>query len=87
MSAAAALEQKLVKRLTEFKRIHGKTCANCNAMGPTQVCVDFHTYVCMTCSGIHRELQHKVKGISMSKWNDEEVLEKRTHAITFSPSF
>ena len=27
----------------------------------------------MTCSGLHRELQHKCKGISMSKWTAEEV--------------
>jgi len=29
--------------------------------------------VCMTCSGLHREFQHKCKGISMSKWTAEEV--------------
>lgn len=27
----------------------------------------------MTCSGLHREFQHKCKGISMSKWTAEEV--------------
>ena len=27
----------------------------------------------MTCSGVHREFQHKCKGISMSKWSPEEV--------------
>jgi len=27
----------------------------------------------MTCSGLHREFQHKCKGISMSKWTANEV--------------
>ena len=27
----------------------------------------------MTCSGLHREFQHKCKGISMSKWTPDEV--------------
>jgi hypothetical protein len=29
--------------------------------------------VCMGCSGLHREFQHKCKGISMSKWTADEV--------------
>jgi hypothetical protein len=37
------------------------------SQGPNCVVLDFHIYVCMTCSGIHREFQHKCKGISMSK--------------------
>ncbi|EKX46489.1 hypothetical protein GUITHDRAFT_70524, partial [Guillardia theta CCMP2712] len=37
------------------------------------VCMDFKTFVCMTCSGIHREFQHKCKGISLSNWTKEEV--------------
>ena len=27
----------------------------------------------MGCSGLHREFQHKCKGISMSKWTADEV--------------
>ena len=41
--------------------------------GPGQICLDYNTFVCMTCSGVHREFQHKCKGISMSKWTPEEV--------------
>ena len=41
--------------------------------GPGQVCLDYSTFVCMTCAGVHREFQHKCKGISMSKWTLEEV--------------
>lgn len=30
-------------------------------------------FVCSSCSGIHRELNHKVKGIGMSNFNDKEI--------------
>lgn len=51
-----------------------KQCANCGEMGPVYVCMDFHTFVCTECSGLHRELSHKVKSISMSNWNMDEFV-------------
>lgn len=110
-----AQQDKLIKKITVFKREHGKECANCKErvrikqnldatlrvalpfrgrgtstvslpavdercdagfvvlQGPMAVCLDFHTFVCTTCSGVHREFQHKCKGISMSKWSPEEA--------------
>eukprot|EP00929_Paragymnodinium_shiwhaense_P010079 TRINITY_DN114568_c0_g1_i1.p1 TRINITY_DN114568_c0_g1~~TRINITY_DN114568_c0_g1_i1.p1 ORF type:complete len:720 (-),score=133.37 TRINITY_DN114568_c0_g1_i1:191-2350(-) len=50
-----------------------KKCANCRDPGPTYICLDFLTFVCQTCSGIHREFGHKIKGISLSEWNFGEV--------------
>ena len=35
--------------------------------------LDFGTFVCNTCSGIHRELTHKVKGMGMSNFTDKDV--------------
>jgi hypothetical protein len=35
--------------------------------------MDFGIFVCSACSGIHRELNHKVKGIGMSNFNDKEI--------------
>jgi hypothetical protein len=35
--------------------------------------MDFSTFVCMMCSGLHREINHKVKGISMSEFTEAEV--------------
>ncbi len=35
--------------------------------------MDFGIFVCSACSGIHRELNHKVKGIGMSNYNDKEI--------------
>lgn len=35
--------------------------------------LDFGIFVCNTCSGIHRELTHKVKGMGMSNFNEKDV--------------
>lgn len=70
-------EKDLVDRIRVFQRGDkaNKVCADCKEVGPTYVCLQFSTFVCTTCSGIHREFSHKVKGISMSKWTLEEVQE------------
>ena len=33
----------------------------------------FNVFVCSTCAGIHREMNHKVKGISMCVFNEAEL--------------
>ncbi|OII76680.1 hypothetical protein cand_028010 [Cryptosporidium andersoni] len=68
-------EQKLIQklRLLQKKCPENRKCANCNEMGPNYICMDFGTFICTICSGIHREFTHKVKGISVSKWSIEEI--------------
>nr|GEY28413.1 probable ADP-ribosylation factor GTPase-activating protein AGD14 isoform X1 [Tanacetum cinerariifolium] len=41
--------------------------------GPQYVCTSFWTFVCTTCSGIHREFTHRVKSVSMAKFTSQEV--------------
>ncbi|KAL5729350.1 hypothetical protein ACHQM5_002320 [Ranunculus cassubicifolius] len=50
-----------------------KRCINCNSLGPQYVCTNFWTFVCTTCSGIHREYTHRVKSVSMAKFTSQEV--------------
>ncbi|KAL0555120.1 hypothetical protein IC582_009053 [Cucumis melo] len=50
-----------------------RRCINCNGLGPQYVCTNFWTFVCMTCSGIHREFTHRVKSVSMAKFTFQEV--------------
>ncbi|KAF4708284.1 hypothetical protein FOZ62_021512, partial [Perkinsus olseni] len=57
-------------------------CADCGELGPTYICTDFGTFVCTECAGIHRELNHKVKGISVSKWTEQEVENLEAHGNT-----
>ncbi|KAF7456625.1 ARF GTPase activating protein [Cryptosporidium felis] len=68
-------EALLLKKLRAFQIscIENRKCANCLEIGPNYVCSDFGTFVCLTCSGIHRELNHRVKGILVSKWTPEEI--------------
>ncbi|XP_019416199.1 PREDICTED: probable ADP-ribosylation factor GTPase-activating protein AGD14 isoform X3 [Lupinus angustifolius] len=50
-----------------------RRCINCNVLGPQYVCTTFNTFVCINCSGIHREFTHRVKSVSMAKFTPEEV--------------
>ena len=37
------------------------------------VVLNFNTFVCTTCSGIHREMQHKIKSVGMSTFSIDEI--------------
>ncbi|PAN49897.1 hypothetical protein PAHAL_9G483100 [Panicum hallii] len=50
-----------------------RRCVNCNGLGPQYVCTSFWTFVCVSCSGIHREFTHRVKSVSMSTFSTPEV--------------
>jgi hypothetical protein len=49
-----------------------KVCLNCGERGPQSVCIQFGTFVCLLCAGIHREFNHRVKGISMSSFDEND---------------
>ncbi|KAL0346088.1 UNVERIFIED_CONTAM: putative ADP-ribosylation factor GTPase-activating protein AGD14 [Sesamum radiatum] len=63
--------EKIIRGL--MKLPPNRRCINCNSLGPQYVCTTFWTFVCMTCSGIHREFTHRVKSVSMSKFTSQEV--------------
>ncbi|KAL6902000.1 hypothetical protein ACP4OV_004876 [Aristida adscensionis] len=50
-----------------------RRCVNCDGLGPQYVCTSFWTFVCVSCSGIHREFTHRVKSVSMSTFSTQEV--------------
>lgn len=56
-----------------LKLSENRRCINCNSLGPQYVCTNFWTFVCTTCSGIHREFTHRVKSVSMAKFTSQEV--------------
>jgi len=68
-------EKALVDRIRTIQRSNqaNKRCADCTQMGPTYICLDFRTFVCQQCSGLHREFGHKMKSISLSEWTAAEV--------------
>ncbi|BFG37723.1 hypothetical protein CerSpe_239970 [Prunus speciosa] len=63
--------EKIIRGL--MKLPPNRRCINCNSLGPQYVCTNFWTFVCITCSGIHREFTHRVKSVSMSKFTSQEV--------------
>ncbi|XP_054801261.1 probable ADP-ribosylation factor GTPase-activating protein AGD14 [Prosopis cineraria] len=63
--------EKIIRGL--MKLPPNRRCINCNSLGPQYVCTTFWTFVCMTCSGIHREFTHRVKSVSMAKFTSQEV--------------
>mmetsp|Transcript_18058 Transcript_18058/g.22204 ORF Transcript_18058/g.22204 Transcript_18058/m.22204 type:complete len:505 (+) Transcript_18058:142-1656(+) len=63
--------QKVIRELQRKKS--NKQCMECGERGPGYVCTNFNTFVCTGCSGILREFNFRVKGISMSTFTKEEV--------------
>ncbi|XP_027349901.1 probable ADP-ribosylation factor GTPase-activating protein AGD14 isoform X2 [Abrus precatorius] len=63
--------EKIIRGL--MKLPPNRRCINCNTLGPQYVCTNIWTFVCMTCSGIHREFTHRVKSVSMAKFTSQEV--------------
>lgn len=63
--------EKIIRGL--MKLPPNRRCINCNSLGPQYVCTNFWTFVCITCSGIHREFTHRVKSVSMSKFTSQEI--------------
>jgi len=47
--------------------------------------MDYGVFVCSACSGIHREMTHKVKGIGMCNFNEKEIefLSKNGNKVSF----
>ncbi|XP_020245867.1 probable ADP-ribosylation factor GTPase-activating protein AGD14 isoform X2 [Asparagus officinalis] len=63
--------EKIIRGL--MKLPPNRRCINCNSLGPQYVCTNFWTFVCVACSGIHREFTHRVKSVSMAKFTKQEV--------------
>ncbi|XP_010904972.1 probable ADP-ribosylation factor GTPase-activating protein AGD14 [Elaeis guineensis] len=63
--------EKIIRGL--LKLPPNRKCINCGSLGPQYVCTTFWTFVCMTCSGIHREFTHRVKSVSLAKFTTQEV--------------
>nr|XP_043627701.1 probable ADP-ribosylation factor GTPase-activating protein AGD14 [Erigeron canadensis] len=67
-------EQRNEKNIRNLMKLaENRRCINCNSLGPQYVCTNFWTFVCTTCSGIHREFTHRVKSVSMAKFTTQEV--------------
>ena len=55
------------------KKSYNKTCFDSGAKGVNYVVTDFGIFVCSSVAGIHRQLNHKVKGLGMSNFTEKDV--------------
>ena len=66
-----------IKILEILLRKHeNKECADCNSKTPRWASTTFGSFVCLRCSGMHRQLgTHitKVKSVNLDKWVPELV--------------
>ncbi len=84
----AKQQERLVNRIRAAQKIGtNKECIDCTEKGPQSIVLNFGTFVCTVCSGMHREFNHRIKAISMSKFSAEEVADieakgnDRMHAV------
>ncbi|KAJ1689453.1 hypothetical protein LUZ63_013608 [Rhynchospora breviuscula] len=63
--------EKILRGLSKLPA--NRRCINCNSQGTQYVCTNFATFICINCSGIHREFTHRVKSISMAKFTAQEI--------------
>jgi len=71
-------EKKQEQLIEEIKKIRkanksNLVCADCPNRAPSYVCLDYSTFVCTECSGVHRRFNHRVKSIAMATFTEEEV--------------
>ncbi|OMJ78685.1 hypothetical protein SteCoe_21450 [Stentor coeruleus] len=60
--------------LAELRKIPAnKRCFDCSQAGTTYAVPELGIFLCSICGGIHREFNHRVKGLSTCNFNETEV--------------
>jgi len=66
-----------IKALMKLLKLpENTTCADCEARGPRWASVNLGVFLCLQCSGIHRNLGvhvSKVRSISLDSWNKDQT--------------
>lgn len=67
-------EVDVSKEINEMRKLPAnKKCFECGEIGTTYIVQDFGVFACSGCAGIHREFSHRVKGLSMSNFTNNEL--------------
>ncbi|KAJ1974940.1 hypothetical protein H4R35_003377 [Dimargaris xerosporica] len=68
------LADKHTRILRDLMKLHeNRYCFDCGSTLPSYANLLNHTFICERCSGLHRELNHRVKSISASIFTAAEV--------------
>lgn len=74
-------QEYFIKQLEQILRLPGNdNCADCGQKGPRWASVNLGVFVCIRCSGIHRNMGthiSKVKSVSLDKWQPDMVEQVR----------
>ena len=70
-SAALQSPDGIVRELQKCPE--NRKCADCGSRGTQCVNLSVNSFVCMACSGVLREISHKIKGIQHSSFTREEA--------------
>uniref|UniRef100_A0A8C7YCP6 ArfGAP with dual PH domains 1 n=1 Tax=Oryzias sinensis TaxID=183150 RepID=A0A8C7YCP6_9TELE len=68
--------ERKIRALREILQKPGNnTCADCGAPDPEWASCSLGVFICLACSGIHRNIQEisKVKSVGLSHWEDQEL--------------
>jgi len=68
-------EEQLAEEVKQIRKSNKENliCADCPNRGPSYVCLNFSTFICPDCSGVHRKFGHRVKSIAVATFTEEEV--------------
>jgi len=72
--AALKLHQEQTSGLNSQLRAANPTCADCDTPDPDWVCINHGIFICIECSGIHRNMGvhvSKVRSLSLDSWHPE----------------
>mmetsp|Transcript_614 Transcript_614/g.1045 ORF Transcript_614/g.1045 Transcript_614/m.1045 type:complete len:429 (+) Transcript_614:151-1437(+) len=78
MSTPADKVKKALKQL--LRKPENKYCADCPIRSPTWASINLGVFVCLQCSGIHRNLGvhiSKVRSVELDTWQKEWVMEMK----------
>ncbi|ELP91252.1 hypothetical protein EIN_151890 [Entamoeba invadens IP1] len=67
------MSERLIQKMESLAMTgDNRLCFNCGRTGTAFIVTDFNIFVCTSCSGIHREFNHRVKSVSMSNWTTDQ---------------
>jgi len=68
-------QEQLAEEVKQIRKSNKENlvCADCPNRAPSYVCINFSTFVCTDCSGVHRKFGHRVKSLAVATFTEEEV--------------
>eukprot|EP01083_Nonionella_stella_P140635 431671_1 len=73
-AAKKKTQEQLAEEVKKIrKNPYNLVCADCSVRSTPYVCIDYCSFICTGCSGIHRKFNHRVKSIAVAIFTEKEV--------------